>query len=108
MFQNLPLWPERASSMAGNVDALFIFLLMLCGFMCLAIFTMIVVFAIRYRRRAGQMAEQIEGSNALEFTWTFIPFGIFLVIFVWARSEEHTSELQSRFDLVCRLLLEKK
>src|SRR5699024_361089 len=25
-----------------------------------------------------------------------------------ARSEEHTSELQSRFDLVCRLLLDKK
>src|SRR5699024_12673902 len=27
---------------------------------------------------------------------------------VIGRSEEHTSELQSRFDLVCRLLLEKK
>src|SRR5207249_8080662 len=27
---------------------------------------------------------------------------------VMRRSEEHTSELQSRFDLVCRLLLEKK
>src|SRR5699024_11876206 len=27
---------------------------------------------------------------------------------VTGRSEEHTSELQSRFDLVCRLLLEKK
>src|SRR5690349_22087208 len=26
----------------------------------------------------------------------------------WSRSEEHTSELQSRRDLVCRLLLEKK
>src|SRR5207253_11343456 len=26
----------------------------------------------------------------------------------WARSEEHTSELQSRGHLVCRLLLEKK
>src|SRR2546421_8853478 len=26
----------------------------------------------------------------------------------WRRSEEHTSELQSRSDLVCRLLLEKK
>src|SRR5207249_11080977 len=25
---------------------------------------------------------------------------------LWRRSEEHTSELQSRFDLVCRLLLE--
>src|SRR5437868_9514282 len=29
-------------------------------------------------------------------------------IAVFSRSEEHTSELQSRFDLVCRLLLEKK
>src|SRR5207249_11477726 len=28
--------------------------------------------------------------------------------FLEFRSEEHTSELQSRFDLVCRLLLEKK
>src|SRR5699024_11670139 len=26
----------------------------------------------------------------------------------WFRSEEHTSELQSRFDIVCRILLEKK
>src|SRR5699024_12002994 len=29
-------------------------------------------------------------------------------VLLWVRSEEHTSELQSRFDLVCRLLLEKK
>src|SRR6266513_6517174 len=30
-------------------------------------------------------------------------------VVAWSpRSEEHTSELQSRFDLVCRLLLEKK
>src|SRR5689334_19053200 len=27
---------------------------------------------------------------------------------IWMRSEEHTSELQSQFHLVCRLLLEKK
>src|SRR5207249_5957819 len=31
-----------------------------------------------------------------------------LHIYEAVRSEEHTSELQSRFDLVCRLLLEKK
>src|SRR5206468_11822423 len=31
-----------------------------------------------------------------------------LPLFLPARSEEHTSELQSRSDLVCRLLLEKK
>src|SRR5699024_12461846 len=30
------------------------------------------------------------------------------IISMSGRSEEHTSELQSRFDLVCRLLLEKK
>src|SRR5207249_9210742 len=29
-------------------------------------------------------------------------------VLVLGRSEEHTSELQSRFELVCRLLLEKK
>src|SRR5699024_11289201 len=40
--------------------------------------------------------ETIRGSGyLLKLTWE-------------QRSEEHTSELQSRFDLVCRLLLEKK
>src|SRR5207249_6269001 len=34
--------------------------------------------------------------------------GLYAFTPVAARSEEHTSELQSRFDLVCRLLLEKK
>src|SRR5690606_10270665 len=35
--------------------------------------------------------------------------GIFVVtLIISARSEEHTSELQSRENLVCRLLLEKK
>src|SRR5699024_12689160 len=29
-----------------------------------------------------------------------------MALSLWPRSEEHTSELQSRFDLVCRLLLE--
>src|SRR5699024_12881108 len=38
-----------------------------------------------------------------EFVIHFFAF----VVVLW-RSEEHTSELQSRFDLVCRLLLEKK
>src|SRR5437868_10232323 len=33
---------------------------------------------------------------------------VFQIVFRLLRSEEHTSELQSRFDLVCRLLLEKK
>ena len=83
MFDTFPLWPARASTTAGNVDALFIFLVALSALMTAAIFTMIVVFAIRYRRRRGVVAEQIEGSTALEITWSVIPFCIFMVIFVW-------------------------
>src|SRR5262245_63194817 len=37
--------------------------------------------------------------------WSWAPL---MVIPPWARSEEHTSELQSLRHLVCRLLLEKK
>jgi len=83
MFDNFPLWPTRASTGAGNVDALFIFLVVLSGFMCVAIFTLIVVFALRYRRRKGVAAQQIEGSNALEITWSVTPLAIFMVIFLW-------------------------
>src|SRR3989440_4554828 len=36
-------------------------------------------------------------------------YGVFqALLYSYGRSEEHTSELQSRSDLVCRLLLEKK
>jgi cytochrome c oxidase subunit II len=83
MFENLPLWPVPASTGAGNVDALFIFLLFLAGFMSLAIFTLIVVFAVKYRHRPGHRAEQIQGSVPLEVTWTAVPLAIFMVIFVW-------------------------
>jgi cytochrome c oxidase subunit 2 len=83
MFSNLPLWPERASTIAGNVDALYIFLVTLSALMCALVFTLILVFAARFRRRPGHQAEQLEGSNALELTWTVVPAAIFLVIFVW-------------------------
>src|SRR2546429_4989494 len=42
-------------------------------------------------------------------TWQYDVAVILILIFVLlTRSEEHTSELQSRLHLVCRLLLEKK
>src|SRR2546422_3825128 len=45
------------------------------------------------------------GMTALRgFTWC----GVYAPALPGARSEEHTSELQSRLHLVCRLLLEKK
>ena len=51
MFDNFPLWPDRASTAAGNVDALYIFLLIVSGLMTLLIFTAVVYFAARYRHR---------------------------------------------------------
>jgi cytochrome c oxidase subunit II len=83
MFENFPLWPVRASTGAGNVDALFVFLLLLTGFVCIAIFIFIVFFALKYRNRPGHKAEQIEGSIPLEITWSVVPLGIFMVIFLW-------------------------
>ena len=70
--------------MAGKVDGLFIFLLIISGLMTALIFTAVVYFAARYRHRKGVLAEQIEGSTPLELTWTIIPFGVFLVIFGWS------------------------
>ena len=83
MFDNFPLWPARASTTAGSVDALYIFLVALSLFMSVAIFTMICIFALRYRRRKGREAEQIEGSTLLELTWSAIPLVIFMFIFAW-------------------------
>src|SRR5207249_7698433 len=49
----------------------------------------------------GQIANEAYVNSALLR-------GLWLYFAPPGRSEEHTSELQSRFDLVCRLLLEKK
>src|SRR5690606_40882100 len=49
-------------------------------------------------------------SYMISCTIKFRSESLFCQIWVWpaSRSEEHTSELQSRENLVCRLLLEKK
>jgi cytochrome c oxidase subunit II len=83
MFGHLPFWPESASSNAGNVDALYIFLLMVSGIMTAMIFSVLTVFAIRFRRRKGQRAQQIEGSHQLEVTWSIIPFCVMMVFYIW-------------------------
>ena len=83
MLDNFPLWPAGASSNAGAVDALYIFLIALSTFMTVAIFATIAVFGLKYRRRHGREAQQIEGSLILEIAWSVIPMGIFVVIFAW-------------------------
>src|SRR5215475_11395023 len=83
MLQNMPFWPARASTSANNVDALFIFLVVVSALMSALIFTMVIYFAVRYRKQAGRHAEQTDGSHALEITWSVIPFCVFMVFFAW-------------------------
>src|SRR5207249_11000570 len=64
-----------------------------------------------YQQRAWdegeRMANAEEERKAVTPADAFLPHALDPAALA-ARSEEHTSELQSRFDLVCRLLLEKK
>jgi cytochrome c oxidase subunit II len=79
----LPLFPEQASSVAVQVDAFYLFLVLITTFFSLLIAMLILFFIIRYRNRPDHEAEQIHGSTLLEIIWTVIPLGISMVIFVW-------------------------
>ncbi|HLB92290.1 MAG TPA: cytochrome c oxidase subunit II [Terriglobales bacterium] len=83
MSNYLPLWPDQASTMAGQVDALYIYLLLVSGIMTAIIFLAVAVLAIKYRRVPGRDAHQIEGSTILEVSWSVIPFFIMLTFFIW-------------------------
>src|ERR1700691_1571532 len=83
MSKYLPLWPDQASTMAGQVDALYIYLLLVSGIMTALIFIGVAVLAIKYRRVPGREAHPIEGSLILEIGWTVIPFFVMLTFFVW-------------------------
>ena len=69
--------------MAGNVDALYIFLLLLSAFMCVAIFTLILVFAMQVPAAPGRAAEQIEGSTGSGSDLVHDSTGNLFVIFAW-------------------------
>src|SRR6266478_9042469 len=54
----------------------------------------------------GRTLAQWTRPNGLHIARVSVPLGVIGIIY--ERSEEHTSELQSQSNLVCRLLLEKK
>jgi len=83
----IQLFPEQASTMAPEVDHLLYFLLVGTVFFSVSIFLAILYFAIRYRRRSeSEMPQEVEGSMALELTWTIIPAALTMIMFVWGAS----------------------
>ena len=84
MVNYLPLFPQQASEQAGQVDAVYFFMVAVSAFFSLLIAFLIVFFAVKYRRRDDeQIGAAIHGSLALELLWTFIPLGIVMVMFAW-------------------------
>jgi cytochrome c oxidase subunit 2 len=80
----LPYVPSDASTVASKVDALFLFLLLASAAITLGIFTCLIVFSIKYRRRPGnEVARQITGSWKLETAWTLLPLGLAMIPFYW-------------------------
>jgi cytochrome c oxidase subunit 2 len=83
MFSNVPLWPDTASTIGGQVNALFLFLIAVTGAVTILIFILIAYFAFKYRASKHPKAVQIEGSMPLEIGWSVIPLGIFMIFFIW-------------------------
>lgn len=87
MWSGIPFFPERASTIASRVDALYFFLVAIAVFFSLLIAGLIVFFAVKYHRRSpDSVGANIHGGLWLEITWTVIPLMITMVIFVWGAS----------------------
>ena len=80
----LPFIPNQASTLAPRVDNLYFFLIAVTAFFSTLIALLVIVFAVKYRRRhAAEVGAPITGSVPLELMWSVIPFGISMVIFAW-------------------------
>jgi cytochrome c oxidase subunit 2 len=80
----VPIVPERASSVAGRVDALHYFITAVTLIFTFLIFACIFYFAIRYRRRSeAERPKPIFGSLRLELAWTVIPLILVMTMFAW-------------------------
>jgi cytochrome c oxidase subunit 2 len=77
------LFPAEASGISPYVDELYFFLLLMTIVGTALVAALVFGFSIRYRRARNPVATQVEGSTLMEATWTIIPLGIFLLVFVW-------------------------
>ena len=79
-----PLFPPSASSVATEVDLLYLFITAVSAFFVVLVAALVVIFAIKFRRRhPDEVGADIHGSLVLELTWTFIPFVLAMVMFFW-------------------------
>ena len=83
----IPIFPEQASTIATNVDALYAFMVLVTAFFSLLIAVLIVYFAVKYRRRSDDhIPGHVHGGMALEITWSVIPLILSMIMFAWGAS----------------------
>lgn len=71
LLEGIRIFPDRASTTASSVDTLLLVLVLVTGAVALTVFALIVIFAIRYRRRPGHQRSSGASSNLrLEIGWT--------------------------------------
>lgn len=76
---------DRASSFAGPVDSLLLFMLLLSALIVVGVCTVLVWFAVKYRRGSPAQRGGGEGRElGIELTWTLLPLAVFLGLFVWS------------------------
>ena len=80
---NIALFPPEASKLAQQMDALLFFMVLVSLIGLTIVVLLVVSFSILYNKKRHPVAVQVEGSTLLEATWTIIPLGLFLVMFVW-------------------------
>jgi cytochrome c oxidase subunit 2 len=80
---NFALFPPEASKIAPQMDALYFFITLVSLVGLTLVVLLVVGFSILYSKKRHPVAVQIEGSTILEATWTIIPLGLFLIMFVW-------------------------
>jgi cytochrome c oxidase subunit 2 len=77
-------FPEEASSVAGRVDTLAIWLFLVSAFFTLLICVLIVWFALRYRRRTeDEIPPETVSHHGMEWSWSAAIFVLLMVFFVW-------------------------
>ena len=80
----IQFFPDQASEMAGQVDTLLVWLILLTGSVTFGIAAVMIFFLAKYRKRATADRTPPKAENlAVEVTWSVIPFFIFLGLFGW-------------------------
>ena len=81
---NLYWVPPNYTAGGERIDSILYFIFWLTLFVFIAVQAVLLIYLVRYRRRAGHTAHYSHGNNLLEIVWTSIPVLIFLGLAIYS------------------------